>query len=56
MMAGVEAGITAELVTGVAGLILFLGEGTGGGANPSTWTEFGLISFANISERVFCVS
>ena len=44
--ARVKARIVDVVVTGVVG----------GGANPSSRTAFGLISFANITASVFCVS
>ena len=45
------AGITVEMASGIEEVIVFLG-----GANPSATTAFGLISLANIKERVFCVT
>lgn len=45
------ASAAVELATVVAGVVVLLG----GGANPFTCTAFGLISFANIIESVFCI-
>ena len=48
-MDAVTVVVKARVVDVVTGVV-------GGGANPSSRTAFGLISFANITASVFCVS